>query len=257
MFSTGRKIAERLCSAVPGWRQFRKTLSVLLGGLRRNRTRCCQSDGGSNNNGRRTRFRIFPESALAHKYCRGTGLEIGGSAQNPFGLNTLNVDMTDSMDTIFKKEEIRLCGRALSVDIVAGGDDIPLPDESQDFIVSSHVIEHFPNPIKALIEWDRLVRPGGIIFMIVPHKERTFDRDADCTSLEHLVRDFENNATEPHADSNSRFHDHRWVTETFVELIQYMIDHLGMKWEIAQVQDVDDKVGNGFTVVVRKVETHR
>ncbi|MCG7851193.1 MAG: radical SAM protein, partial [Methanosarcinaceae archaeon] len=66
----------------------------------------------------------FSESALAHKYCIGKGLEIGGSAHNPFGLNTLNVDFTDSMDTKFKKEEVNLCGKALKVDIVANGDDI-------------------------------------------------------------------------------------------------------------------------------------
>ncbi len=196
---------------------------------------------------------VFPESALAHTYCQGTGLEIGGSAHNPFGLDTLNVDLTDSMNTVFKQEEKRLCGRALEVDIVAGGDDVPFPDASQDFIVSSHVIEHFPNPIKALIEWNRLVKPGGIIFMIVPHKKRTFDRVAECTSLEHLIQDFENDATEPHADSDPQLHDHRWVTETFVELIQYMIEHLEMRWEIVEVRDVDDKVGNGFTVVIRKL----
>ena len=94
---------------------------------------------------------LFPESALAHKYCIGKGLEIGGSAHNPFGLNTLNVDHSDSMETLSKKNEISFCGKALEVDIVADGDDIPLPDESQDFIVNSHVIEHFTNPIKALI----------------------------------------------------------------------------------------------------------
>ncbi len=195
----------------------------------------------------------MPESALAHKYCIGKGLEIGGAASNPFGLNTLNVDFTDSMDTVFKQEEMRLCGKALKVDIVAGGDDIPLPDESQDFIVNSHVIEHFANPIKALIEWDRLVKPGGIIFMIVPHKERTFDKGKENTPLKHLIEDFKNNNTKPHADPNG--HDHCWVTGSFVELINYMIEELGMKWEIADVQDADDKVGNGFTVIIRKKET--
>lgn len=196
-------------------------------------------------------FKQIPESALAHKYCVGKGLEIGGSAANPFGLNTLNVDLTDSMNTVFKKEEVRLCGKALKVDIVANGDDIPLPDESQDFIVSSHVIEHFPNPIKALIEWDRLVRTGGIIFMIVPHKERTFDKGKENTTLEHLIEDFKNNSTKPHPNPNG--HDHCWLTGTFVELIEYMIRELGMKWEIAEVQDVDDKIGDGFTVVIWKV----
>lgn len=193
---------------------------------------------------------IFPESALAHKYCLGKGLEIGGSAHNPFGLNTLNVDISDSMDTMFKQEEIKLCGRALKVDIVAHGDNIPLPDESQDFIVSSHVLEHFPNPIKALIEWDRLIRPGGIIFMIVPHKERTFDKDKDRTSLSHIVEDFYTNNTG--TTDNPHGHYHYWITEDIVVLINMMIDNLMIKWEILEVQDVDDKVGNGFTIVIRK-----
>lgn len=92
-------------------------------------------------------------------------------------------------------------------------------------------------------------------YMIVPHKERTFDKGKDCTSLEHLVEDFRNNNTQLHGDPNG--HDHCWVTEDFVELINYMIEELDMKWEIVEVQDVDDKVGNGFTVVIRKIGTRK
>ena len=196
------------------------------------------------------RHRFFPESALAHKYCLGKGLEIGGSAHNPFGLNTLNVDFTDSMETKFKREEISRCGSAMKVDIIAHGDNIPLPDGSQDFVVSSHVLEHFPNPIKALLEWDRLVRPGGIIFMIVPHKERTFDKHHARTSLQHLIEDFLTNNKALH--NNPSGHDHCWITEDIAALVNWMMDTLHVKWEIAEVQDVDDKVGNGFTIVIRK-----
>jgi len=192
---------------------------------------------------------FFPESAIAHKYCVGKGLEIGASAHNPFGLNTLNVDFTDSLNTEFKKEELRICGNASKVDIVACGDDIPLPDGSQDFVVSSHVFEHFPNPIKALLEWDRLIRPEGIIFMIVPHKERTFDKNNDRTPLQHLIDDFVSNNTESHGDPNG--HDHCWITEDILELINWMNEKL-VKWEIVEVQDTDDKVGNGFAIVIRK-----
>jgi len=192
----------------------------------------------------------FPFSTLAHTYCVGKGLEIGGSAHNPFGLNTRNVDYCDSMDTIYKQEEVRLCGRAMPVDIVALGDAIPLPDESQDFVVSSHVLEHFPNPIKALKEWYRLVKPGGIIFMIVPHKDRTFDNVQPRTTLQHLVEDFYHDATEPH--ENPQGHDHCWITEDIVELVNWMATHLGIRWKLVDVQDVDDKVGNGFTIVLKK-----
>jgi len=193
---------------------------------------------------------IFPESKLAHKYCIGKGLEIGGSAHNPFGLDTLNVDCTDSMETEFKKEEIRLCGKVRKVDIVASGETIPLSNESQDFIVSSHVLEHFPNPVKALIEWDRLVKPGGTIFMIVPHKERTFDKDRERTPLSHLVEDYKNNESEIADDEHG--HHHVWITEDIIELVNYMIEKMGMKWELVNTQDIDDKVGNGFTIVIRK-----
>jgi ubiquinone/menaquinone biosynthesis C-methylase UbiE len=103
----------------------------------------------------------FKELMLAHKYCTGTGLEIGGSAHNPFGLKTKNVDFTKQL-TSFKKEEINLCGEYCPVDIEATGEDIPLPDESQDFIVSSHVLEHFTDPIKALLEWCRLIKKAGL-----------------------------------------------------------------------------------------------
>lgn len=56
----------------------------------------------------------FKESELAHKYLDGlSGVEIGGSAYNPFGLNTLNVDYTKSMDALFKIIEKNMCGEAL------------------------------------------------------------------------------------------------------------------------------------------------
>ncbi len=200
------------------------------------------------------KINIFSESALAHKYCVGNGLEIGGSAHNPFGLNTLNVDLVDSIESSFKQGEIKQCGKVLAVDIVASGDKIPLPDASQDFIVSSHVLEHFINPIKALVEWDRLLKPGGIIFMIVPHKERTFDKDRERTTLQHLIDDYQNGTTI--MDDSVNGHEHVWITDDIVQLIYWMIGNLGMKWFIEEVQDIDDKVENGFTIIIRKKNIH-
>ncbi len=190
------------------------------------------------------RFHIkFPESALAHRYLDGMkGLEIGGSTHNPFGLNTKNVDYTAETNQ-YKKLEEKFVGQALPVDIVAPGDNIPLPDESQDFIVSAHVIEHFPDPIKALKEWYRLVRPGGYIFMIVPHKERTFDKDEPRTTLQELIDRHEGKMT---VRPNKNDHSSVWVTEDMVTLVR----HLG--WNIVEVQEKDDKVGNGFTIVIQK-----
>ena len=56
------------------------------------------------------------------------------------------------------------------------------------YVISSHVIEHFFDPIQAIEEWMRTLKPGGIVFMIVPHKERTIDRDRDITTLEEHIQ---------------------------------------------------------------------
>lgn len=36
-----------------------------------------------------------------------------------------------------------------------------------------------------------------------------------------------------------------------------MIEKLHMEWETAEVQDVDDKAGNGFAIVIRKNATNK
>ena len=188
---------------------------------------------------------VFPQSRLAHSYLDGLqGLEIGGSAHNPFGLNTQNVDYCAEPDTTFKKEEIKLCGKALRVDIVAPGDALPVPDSSQDFVISSHVIEHFFDPIKALEEWLRVVVPGGYVFIIAPHKERTFDKDLARTTLSELIDRHTGKIAKPPMDSHA--HYSVWITEDFLELCRYL------KLDVIEFQDIDDKVGNGFTVVIKK-----
>ncbi len=185
----------------------------------------------------------FLESKLAHKYLDGLqGLEIGGSIHNPFGLDTKNVDYT-AEENQYKKLEKKFTGQSLKVDIVAPGDNIPLPDGSQDFVLSAHVIEHFPDPIKALKEWYRLIRKGGYIFTIVPHKERTFDKGRERTKLQELIDCYEGRiARNPNPDD----HYSVWITEDMVEIVKYL------GWNIVEVQNVDDKVGNGFTIVIQK-----
>jgi SAM-dependent methyltransferase len=191
----------------------------------------------------------FPESALAHKYLDGLqGLEIGGSAHNPFGLKTQNVDYTASLETKYKKFEKSLCGEAMRVDIIAPGDNLPVPDESQDFIISSHVLEHFPDPIKALKEWYRVIKKGGYIFIIVPHKNRTFDKNRKRTTLSELVGRHEGTLA---VENNHRGHYSFWITEDLVELAEYL------GWKIVAAHDVDDKAGNGFTLVVQKTEKNQ
>ena len=69
-------------------------------------------------------------------------------------------------------------------------DDIMAPDESFEFVLSEHVLEHLGNPVKAIKEWKRILKPKGKIFLFLPHKDRTFDRNRQRTELTHLFDDY-------------------------------------------------------------------
>jgi SAM-dependent methyltransferase len=71
-----------------------------------------------------------------------------------------------------------------------------IPDESYDAVLASHVIEHIANPLLALAEWRRVLRRAGILILVVPHREMTFDHRRPVTSLEHLIDDFERGVAE-------------------------------------------------------------
>lgn len=65
-----------------------------------------------------------------------------------------------------------------------------------DFVLSSHVIEHLANPLRGLREWGRVLREGGVLVLIVPHKDATFDHHRPVTKLEHILDDFSNDMGE-------------------------------------------------------------
>ncbi|ORB05988.1 hypothetical protein BST30_12110 [Mycobacterium mantenii] len=59
-----------------------------------------------------------------------------------------------------------------------------------DFALSSNCLEHIANPIKALLEWNRVLKAGGGLILVVPNKEHNFDHRRPVTTFEHLVDDF-------------------------------------------------------------------
>jgi len=165
------------------------------------------------------------------------GIEIGAANHNRFYLDAINVDRYGEMDTVYKRHERMITRKAAPVDVVAPGDELPFGDDSHDFVFSSHVIEHFPDPLKALCEWCRVARIYVVV--IVPHRDRTFDADRPLTPVAELL--------ERHASNFASEEDRHWsvwTCGTFVEMCQAA----GMN--VIDTQDPDDKIGNGFTIVI-------
>lgn len=87
-----------------------------------------------------------------------------------------------------------------------------LPAGAYEGVISSHVIEHLANPLRALAAWRRVTTPGGVLLTVAPHMEGTFDRRRPVTPLQHLVADFENATGEDdltHLEETLELHDHR------------------------------------------------
>lgn len=85
-----------------------------------------------------------------------------------------------------------------------------IADATYDAVISSHVIEHFANPLRALAAWQRVTRPGGVLLMVAPHHEGTFDRRRPVTPLDHIVEDHRTDIGEDdltHLDETLRLHD--------------------------------------------------
>lgn len=82
--------------------------------------------------------------------------------------------------------------------------------EEYDFVLSSNCIEHIANPFVALSEWLRVLKTGGYLLLVVPHKDGAFDHRRPVTSIEHLTSDFEKGILEDdlsHLDEILRLHD--------------------------------------------------
>lgn len=190
-----------------------------------------------------TKFK-FPESALAHELLDDlVGIEIGGAAHNAFGLNTWNVDrLTPGSPhmALYVESQIEICGEVMPIDVVSIGDHLPFAAKSLDFVVSSHVIEHFYDPISAIDEWERVAR--RYIFIICPQRD-CLDSDArlELTSLgEHRARYAEPASTKIASD----MHHSRWTSQSF----HAMCEAFG--YHVTHIEDPDTKVGNGFTIVI-------
>ena len=171
------------------------------------------------------RLRYFKDCKSAFQ--TGTGLELGGPS-TIFGANgsipvypvAAHIDNCNfSGDTVwegqiregnsFVFDKRKTPGRQYVVEASCLDG---IPDASYDFVLSSHCIEHLANPLQGLSEWIRVLKDGGLLVLVVPHKDGTFDHRRPVTTLSHLIQDFHARMPEDdmtHLDEILRLHDLR------------------------------------------------
>lgn len=65
-----------------------------------------------------------------------------------------------------------LHGEKSVADIVASVDDLPIENAHVDCIIARHILEHLPNSVKTLKEWNRVLKMDGQLVIAVPDQEQ-------------------------------------------------------------------------------------
>jgi len=134
--------------------------------------------------------------AVSENYIRGNGIEIGalnlplpvaGDVQVRYVDRETEAELHDQYDELGMAEV-----DFIDPDVVDDAEQLrQFPDNSEDFVIASHVLEHLENPVRAFKNWLRVVRHGGVVYVALPDMRRCFDAGREVTSVEHVIRDYE------------------------------------------------------------------
>ncbi len=226
---------------------------------------------------------------FADRFLFGEGIEIGPLHQPLAIPPQARVRYVDRMLTPdLRREYPELAGWDLvDVDVVDDGERLEtIPEESQDFIIANHFLEHCEDPIGTIETHLGKLRPGGVLFYAVPDKRFTFDYRRPVTPIEHMVADREEGpqrsraehfeewcrlvideesgavgtaeqaASEEWVQRRAReleeagysIHMHVWTQAEFLQLILALRERVGGAFDI----EAAARVGIEFVVVLRK-----
>ncbi len=109
------------------------------------------------------RLRIDKAIAFAAPSAHGTLLDIGCGTKpyqkifEPYVKNHLGIEY--SLESVYRGHKANIFG---------DGMNLPFADQAIDTILCTEVLEHIPNPEKAIAEFARILRPNGVIITTAP-----------------------------------------------------------------------------------------
>ena len=216
--------------------------------------------------------RFATREDLSFRYLTGDGIEIGAlysPLRVPPGARVTYVDHAsgDELREIYPEHTW-----VQVPDVVDEGERLgKFGDESLDFVIANHMLEHVEDPIEALGHFFRVLRPGGVLFLTLPDARRSFDGRRERTTREHLLRDHREGPAvsrrehqlewarivegildedevarrvEEFEREGSRHHFHVWELEGFLSFVL----SIGLPADVEAAQATDDE----FAVILRK-----
>jgi len=179
---------------------------------------------------RRALRRPIPGHRTVQAALRGqAGLEIGGPSKLfrrdlPIyrvvrALDGVNFSHTTVWEgTLTEGRTFRFGRHGLGHQYICDATDLGrIADARYEFVLSSNNLEHIANPLKAMAEWVRVLRPGGHLLLVLPRKESNFDCRRSITPFRHLLDDFGQDTTEhdlTHLEEIVAQHDYALTPDT-------------------------------------------
>jgi SAM-dependent methyltransferase len=118
-----------------------------------------------------SRIRFVISRALIARYARGTVLDVG-CGRMPF--------RDDIVAAGARYEGLDIEARAPGVDHIGDVQDLhAIADDSFETVTCFEVLEHVPNPARAVSELARILKPGGSLLVTVPHLSRLHEQPHD------------------------------------------------------------------------------
>ena len=204
----------------------------------------------------------FDRESIARIYIKGKGIEIG-ALHTPLRVSkSAQVTYLDRLPIPdLRKQYPELHSKKIvPVDILDDGERLSrIPDSSQDFIIANHFLEHCQNPIGTIENILRVLKKGGILYLSIPDKRFSFDKDRPVTSIEHLLRDYSDGpdwSKKEHFEEWTKYvgmikdvtdreqqvlslmrsdysiHYHAWTQTEIIELIMIMKKRLNFEFEV-------------------------
>ncbi len=141
---------------------------------------------------------IFPSTSkwgvrkeVSKEFLRGKGIEIGAfhnALWTTPQTNVCYIDLPPEKSSI-KNAPPSTIG-IVPVDVFDDGEVLSsIDDDSIDFIIANHFIEHCINPLGTIRNHLNKIHAGGFLFYAIPNCQKTFDKQRAITTFEHLIKD--------------------------------------------------------------------